>query len=93
MYYTIVGAVTYTSDEAWKPEALVDRQVATVVSMDYETAVEAGDALVASLPDADSYLIPQGFNGRIYNNTDKDLIISDGITIPPMQKREWQEDK
>lgn len=92
MYYTILGSIVFANDENWKPEALVYSQALTTVSLDYDTASELGESLMLIVPEADSYLIPQAFNGRIYNNTDKLLLIAEGVTIPPNGRIEWRED-
>jgi hypothetical protein len=89
-YYTVCGTWEVTKDEQFNPEALLRHHAVTVVSTSYEEAVAYGDLMVQTHGDVDSYLIPQRFDGRLYNLTDQDVPIADNLTLYRQEKLEWQ---
>lgn len=91
MYYIILGTVTFSRDEHWKPEASIEKYVATMVCSDYEEASDLAERIIEKHVDMDSYVIPQAFSGRIYNNTDKNVLISHEEYMLPKTKREYRE--
>jgi hypothetical protein len=88
MYYTIIGDIQFNKDEEWKDEAFVEKVATVTVSLTRKEAEEQGEFLADYLGGLD-WLVPQEFNGRIYNATDNTLILSDAITMPPKSKLEW----
>lgn len=89
-YYTICGTWEYAKAEDWTPEALLKHHVITVAATSYNEAVKNGELMVEGHPDVQGYLIPQAFDGRLYNLTEHDVPVDDRITLYRQEKLEWQ---
>lgn len=88
MYYTIIGDIQFTEDENWQEEASIEMVLMTTVSTTLEGAIDVGDMMTSIKMGGFDYVIPQQFNGRIYNNTDHDIVLADGLTMGPKSKME-----
>lgn len=88
MYYTIVGDIEFTKDEEWKDEASILKVYATMVTLSREEALDKGEWLAEILGGKD-WLVPQVFEGRIYNKSDKPVLLTDAFVTAPESKVEW----
>lgn len=88
MYYGIVGDIHLFKDDDYKDEARIERIVVTIVAFSKEEAEDKAEMLAEMLGGLD-WLVPQAFCGRIHNDTDKDIVLTDAFITPPKSKVEW----
>lgn len=90
MYYIIIGDIEFVYDEDWKQEAVIRRRRVTAIEPTSEEANKTAEFLQELFSGAD-YLIPQEFDGRIYNYTDQPIQLAEQIAVKPQEKIEWAE--
>ena len=88
MYYTIVGDIEFTKDEEWRDEATIHKVYVTMVTLSREEALDKGEWMADILGGKD-WLVPQVFDGRIYNHSDEAVLLTDAFITAPNSKVEW----